>query len=194
MTLIERATSNTSDHRIDIPYGLYRIIAGRRTDAWYAIGYLGMRKIDVAMGDSLDDAISRMKQLLDQRLSALHRRRIDGVPSAAEFKEALDAMYPKLPERMAALVALHSRLLRASASLRDLSRRSGLDEAVILADYIRFGRRVGQALQFAPRENRLPRALWPILTVGEVDVSAQNRSDTVIKLRRQILEALGASR
>lgn len=191
MSWIERNSSTKSDQRIDLHYGLYRIVAGSSADASFAVGYLGSKKIDVETGDSLQMAVDAMKRRLDQRLSNLRARRVGGIPTTEEFEEALAALYPKLPERMAALVAIHSRLPRATVMLKDLSQRSGLDETVILADYVRFARRIGKALQFSPIERGVPRPLGPLLTIGQVDVAAKNRSDIAIRLRPQILKALG---
>lgn len=130
--------------------------------------------------------------MLDQHIDRLVQDRVDGVPSEAEFREALLALDAVEPTETMRLLIEHSRLPGGVATMGDLVRRSSRDEDSAVTDYARLGREVGTMLNFAPGPDGLERSLAPLLTFSVLETSSDGAS-VKQRLRPEVLAALGAT-
>lgn len=184
------AGSVTTTDRVSVTHGSYLIVGGRRNDACAAVGYLGNRQVEARTADSVDAAVAAVKGALDQRVSGLKAARDGEVPTENEYREALAALYGKLPKRMRAMLATHCRLPGSAASLIDMARRFEVSEATVKLDYGKMARQVGKLLDFAPAEAGIDRGLLPLLSLATLSF-AQNRPP-VLHLRPTFVGALRA--
>jgi hypothetical protein len=174
--------------RIDIAHHRYRIIAGQREGTCHAIAYLANRKIESLNGETVESAVDALKGVLDERMVRLRRDRVDGVPSAQEFCEALMALDEAGLKPVITLLAVHSRRPDAAATMEELARLAGRDESTIATDYMRFGRKLGAFLDFVPEVNGYDRTLAPMLTFT-VPETQPKKAGPVLRLRSEMLDA-----
>lgn len=174
--------------RIDIAHHHYRIIAGKREGVCQAIAYLANRKIDSINGETVEAAVDALKGALDERTVRLRRDRVDGVPSAQEFCEALMALDEAGLKPAIALLAVHSRRPDAAATMEDLARLADRDESATAAIYTRFGRKLGAFLDFVPEVNGYDRTLAPMLTFAVLEMQPK-KVGPVLQLRPEMLAA-----
>jgi hypothetical protein len=174
--------------RIDIAHHHYRIIAGQREGTCHAIAYLANRKIESLNGETVEAAVDALKGALDERMVRLRRDRVDGVPSAQEFCEALMALDEAGLKPVIALLAAHSRRPDAAATVEELARLADKDESTTATVYMRFGRKLGAFLDFVPEVNGYDRTLAPMLTFA-VPETQPKKGGPVLRLRPEMLEA-----
>jgi hypothetical protein len=174
--------------RSDIDYGLYRIIAGEQAKSFKAIAYVGMRKIAETTGDNADAAINSLKAFLDVRAAKRKQERETGVPSSAEFKEALEALRPSMPQQLIDILFTHRRLPDDTAAMLQLVRiSSAWTPAVMEVEYARLGRKISRLLEFSPLANGIEPQLMPIVVLATPKGSVHTRT---WKLRPQVAAAL----
>lgn len=174
--------------RIDIAHHHYRIIAGQREGTCHAIAYLANWKIESLNGETVEAAVDALKGALDERMVRLRRDRVDGVPSAQEFCEALMALDEAGLKPVIALLTAHSRRPDAAATVEELARLADRDESTTATVYMRFGRKLGAFLDFVPEVNGYDRTLAPMLTFA-VPETQPKKGGPVLRLRPEMLEA-----
>lgn len=174
--------------RIDITHHHYRIIAGQREGTCHAIAYLANRKIESLNGETVEAAVDTLKAALDERMVRLRRDRVDGVPSAREYWEALMALDEAGLKPAIALLVVHSRRPDAAATMEDLARVADRDESATAAIYTRFGRKLGAFMDFVPDVNGFDRTLAPMLTFAVLETQPK-KVGPVLRLRPEMLEA-----
>lgn len=186
----KKRSERSTERRIDIAHHHYRIVGGQGNGSCQAIAYIGKRKIYTTAGETVAAAVESLKVTLDEHLARLRQERVGGVPSACEFREALLALVPELPEKTIGLLVVHSRLPRAVATIGDLSRCSGQDEVMIGAGYARLGRKLSALLNFFPEPNGLDQAFTPVLTFAFVEMRP-DKAGAALRLRPEVFAALG---
>lgn len=174
--------------RIDVAHHHYRIIAGQRERVCQAVAYLANRKIHSINGETVEAAVDALKGALDERMVRLRGDRVDGVPSAQEFCEALMALDEAGLKPAIALLAVHSRRPDAAATMEELARLADRDESATETVYARFGRKLGAFLGFVPAVNGYDRTLAPMLTFA-VPETRPKKAGPVLRLRPEMLEA-----
>lgn len=177
--------------RTIVEHGAYQIIAGRRQGECAAVGYLGNKRIATATGDSVDAAVSAVSQALDVRVSGLRAERLDGVPTEAEYREALGGLYRGLPSRMKAMLETHCRMPGAATALSDLARRFGVSENTVKLGYGKLARGLSGVLDFAPVDDSIERRLLPLLCLGTIAASASGDRQ-LLHLSPELVGALRA--
>lgn len=186
----EPSAKTSADGRIDANHHHYRIIAGRRNAAGHAIVYLGRRKFDEVIADTVEAAVEAITSMLDEHRAGLRRERTDGVPTTKEFREALTVLEAELPASVFAALGVHVLTTNASASIVDLTRFGAGDEATVTAGYTRLGRRLAAVLEFTPEAGNLDRAFAAMQSFALVEATP-GRSAVLLRLRPQVVAALG---
>jgi len=190
MTKTRAKTARPSaDERVDIPHHHYRIVAGRLNGECRAIAYLGRRRFDSLTAASVAEAIETLKRTLDDHHAALRRERTASIPTDSEFREALDVLEAELPASVFGLLRAHAKHGGSTATVGDLARIGVGDEAVVLAEYTRLGRRLGDLLGFTPEKDGLGRGLAAMQSFAVVE-AASDRQPAQIRLRPQLVSAL----
>lgn len=174
--------------RIDIEYGLYRIIAGEQANSFKAIAYVGMRKVAETSGESSDAAINSMKALLDVRTAKRKQERSEDVPTSAEFRDALEALRPSMPQQLIDILCAHGRLPGDTATMLQLAKMcSAWTPAVMEVEYARLGRKLSRLLGFWPAANDVAPQLMPIVVIATPEGPARRGA---WRLRPEIAAAL----
>ncbi len=115
--------------RTEVTHGIYHIIAGHVAGSGQALAYLGGRRIHAATGDTVEAAVASVIDALELRVKALRAQREGGVPAAAEFHEALQAMDPRLVANVIPLLRAHRYLPQGNATFVDIQRATGRTES-----------------------------------------------------------------
>ncbi|MDP1875748.1 hypothetical protein [Phenylobacterium sp.] len=183
-------SSQTPSGKMDVTHGCYRILAGPRGEVGEAIAYVGMRKLDHLTEDSADEALAAMIARLDKRRDAFIAQRDEqGLPSADEYREALDATPLIMESRLDTTLHAHSQRPGARANVGDLARSCGLTETAFWLEYGRLGRRLSALLGIDPPKDKTVRQLASLYTFATFEAGARP-SDLTITLRPAFLEAL----
>jgi hypothetical protein len=185
----KRKRDRSTAERIDIDHHHYRIVAGQREGKCQAVACVGHQKVDTVTAESVALAVDAMKHILDERLSHLHRQRINGVPTEQEYREGLVALKAVMPDGEIDLLGRHSHRPGATASLSELARAAGQEQVRIAESYARLGRRLGNLLQFVPNVEGIDPALAPIAAFALVDPTSR-KGDETLRLRPEVIEAL----
>ncbi|MFC4172717.1 hypothetical protein ACFOYU_11690 [Microvirga sp. GCM10011540] len=155
--------------RREFTHGHYRVIAGERKGLNVAIAYLGERRIDQVVADRLEDAVASLIESLDERRRRYAEARIEGIPSAEEYREALERGASALNGARGFLF-WHLRAPDQRTTFGDLSRLAGSHPEDVTGAYLRLGRRLSTILKFRPAG--LDARLKPILTLAEATEAA----------------------
>jgi hypothetical protein len=159
-------------NRVEVEHGLYRIIAGNVGEVCKAVAYLGMggsRPVESAEGESVDTAVSLMKEVLDRRRAELRRSRRDGIPTSVEFLEAFAALPPKTWQTAIELLSGPTRAAPAPVTMDDLSRHSNLDSATVMGELQKLSRRFAALLDFEARDRTADKRFLPLLVLARID-------------------------
>jgi hypothetical protein len=159
-------------NRVEVEYALYRIIAGNVGEVCKAIAYLGMggsRRVEAVEGESVDAAVSLIKEMLDRRLAELRRRRREGIPTSVEFHEAFAALPPKMWETVIELLSSPARTVPAPVAMDDLSRHSNLDSATVMSELQKLGRKLAALLDFEPQHQKVDKRFLPLLVLASIE-------------------------
>ncbi|MDP2212436.1 MAG: hypothetical protein Q8J81_01155 [Phenylobacterium sp.] len=176
--------------KLDVTHGCYRILAGPRGEVGEAIAYVGMRKLDQLTDDTVDAAYAAMIVRLDARRDAFVAQRDEqGLPSADEYREALDATPLIADSRLDNTLHAHSQRANARANAGDLARSCGLTETAFWLEYGRLGRRLSALLAIDPPKDKTVRQLASLYSFATFEAGARP-SDLTITLRPAFLEAL----
>lgn len=144
---------NTVAGRVEREYRLYRIVAGEVGETCKAVAYLGMggiRPVEAVEATSVDEAVSLMKDVLEARLATMRLKRRDGIPSAAEFHEALAALPAKTREELRGLHIERLDPLAKESALATLSMRTQRDAAAIVDELRKAAGRLADLLDAKP--------------------------------------------
>jgi hypothetical protein len=180
----------TPSGKMDVTHGCYRILAGPRGEVGEAIAYVGMRKLDHLTEDSVDAALATMVARLDVRRDAFVAQRDEhGMPSADEYREALDATPLVMDSRLDTTLHAHSQRPGARANAADLARSCGLTETAFWLEYGRLGRRLSALLAIEAPKDKTPRQLASLYSFAPFEAGARP-SELTITLRPTFLEAL----
>lgn len=177
--------------RAESNYEFYRIVAGQMNGACQAIGYHGRHRIAAAAGKSVEEAVAEVKGELGKRSAALRQTRNNGMPTAAEYREALVAASVALPDGATTVLRIHSQQPGATATFAELARRSGEDEAGIARAYGRMGRSLEGMLNLSFESDGFDRQLATMQSFAVIEPS-QHRSKAALRLRTQVVEALNS--
>jgi hypothetical protein len=115
-------TTAQPNGRIDMQYGLYRLIAGRQGKEYRAIAYLGNKPRKSTSGNSVEEAVRELQKIIDDRVTRLSETRLANIPSAEEFRDAFESIREEITERQVHLLRLHRQRPGGVASFSDLSR------------------------------------------------------------------------
>lgn len=173
--------------RIDTTHNRYRIVGGQRDGICQAIAYLGRRRVYEANGETVAAAVDSLKRTLDEHIDRLIQERVEGVPCEAEFREALLALAPALTAETMKLLVGQSRLPGGAISVGELARRSGRDEATVVADYARLGRKLAAPFELCASTGRAR-------TVARVDPDLRVRGDIPRECGRGVAPETGSAR
>lgn len=144
---------NTVAGRVEREYRLYRIVAGEVGETCKAVAYLGMagiRPVEAVEASSVDEAVSLMKDVLEARLATMRLERRDGIPSAAEYHEALAALPATTREGLRGLHIERLDPLAKESSLATLSMRTQRDAAAIVDELRKAAGRLADLLDAKP--------------------------------------------
>ncbi len=174
--------------RVELQYGLYQSIGGEVGASFKAVAYVGRRRVAESSGEAADSTISSLKSYLDIR-SANHRQgRKEGVPTAAEFRDALASLRPDVPLPVMELLTTHSKLPGEAATLSQLAKISlGCTPSAVEIEYLRIGRKLSKLLEFSPETNGISGQLATMFVLATPQKSAR---EDAWKLRRELCEAL----
>lgn len=159
-------------NRVEVEHGLYRIIAGNVGDMCKAVAYLGMggsRPIEAAEGESVNAAVSLVKEVLDRRRAELRQSRRDGIPTSVEFLEAFAALPPKMWQTAIELLSGPTGAAPAPVTMDDLSRHSNLDSATLMNELRRLGRKLAALLDFEARDEIADKRFLPLLVLARIE-------------------------
>lgn len=187
----DRAHRLQVEERAETEYRHYRIIAGRMAGVCQAIAYAGNRKVAAQDGKSVDQAVSALEAVLEERLLDLRRERVHGIPTEIEFREAMSTLQGSGLKYAVELLTGHSRLPHATATPAQLARLCDGDQAVSRSAYERLGRRLATLLEFSPQANGLDRSLADALSFAEI-VPHPTQSGSALRLRPEVIGALRA--
>lgn len=179
--------------RTEATHRHFRIVAGRHGDnACQAIAYLGMARVAAIGGTTVAAAVSSLRAALDERCDRQRRARISGVPTSAEFREALMAIDPSRTDPALALLTQHSHRPGAVVTMSDLARFTGNDESTLKSMYGRLGRKLAGILAFSPEQEGLDRSMLPMLTFATLEELGAGRGGA-LRLRPEVVSAIASA-
>lgn len=163
--------------RIERGYRLYRIVAGDLGDRCKAVAYLGfgsIAPIEPVEASNVEEAIALMEAALDARLLEMQRRRRGGIPTVAEFREAIAALPTPVREDIRSLQIERLDPLSSQSVLEALSRRMQVDVQTITDKLRKVARKLGELLDAKPEgiENASDPLLLLVCIVAETDLQA----------------------
>ncbi|MFN3535970.1 MAG: hypothetical protein ACK4Y4_00805 [Brevundimonas sp.] len=177
--------------RIETTHGIYRIVAATRGMTAKAVAYAGMRLILQTDGDDEEAATGEALRQLDARTEALRIARVEGVPTAEEYLDALSALAPANARgELMRMLGVHMRLPDAEVTAARLARISSLDEGEVWRTYGRLGRRISAALTLG-RERRRSGDRYVVDAFAAV---TEQDDDLVIRLHPSFVEAVRSFR
>lgn len=180
------------NERIDIPYGPFRLVAATYRGVPQAVAFLGRLEKHRVNGDSLEEALADLQLLLEKDKTTRATLRIEGIPTANEYAEAVLGLRNYLSEETKSLVRAHLKMPELTASLSDLARATKCDRDTARRLYSSFGRLLGNALEFHPKvppASRLERGLAAFcLPIDEAahEQRWQLRNEVAIALAAQL--------
>lgn len=180
-------SAQTTD-RVSFDHGPYLVVAGRRNDTCAAIGYLANKLVEQATAETVDEAIELLIAALDRRTAEERARRVDGTPTAVEYREAFLVLTQKMPKRLKAMLALHCRQPNSAGTLHDLARRFDISEKSAAMDYAKLARGISKLLDFTPDDDALDRKLRPLLSMATLERVTES-GHPILRLRPELVEA-----
>jgi len=186
-----RSAQTQPSQRIDINYGVYRIIAGAPRGTPRAVAYAGDRPIEAVTDADVDATVRQIKSVLDSRLETFQGRRVADVPTTEEFHDLLASLPNPWIGKLRPILQFHAGRFPEGATIGQLSRACGSDLTTVWHHYGRFGRKVISALRVpAPKDVRLDPNVLPVMTFARLTRSTTMEEWTV-SLRPELLAALG---
>ncbi len=140
-------------------------------------------------GDSLEDIIQHMRDVVDQHIDQKIRQRGNREPSMSEIADAFNLIWKKLKPSQIRLLHTHARAQDGSISMADLQDLSGYSSsAEMLLDYADIGNRLINELGYLPKSgNNLDPALSVLL---EVDGTRSHSIDGKWVLKNDIVSVI----
>ena len=164
------ARQKTVAGRIEREYRLYRIVAGDLGETCKAVAYLGMSgtgPVETVEAPSVDEAVSRMKDALEARLSRMRQERRDGIPTEAEFREGLAALPASVRAGIRGLHIERLDPLSPTSALATLSLRMQTDVVTIVEELRKTARKLGDLMDEEPQGGGTE--VDPLRLLGTVD-------------------------
>lgn len=180
------APQDTAPRRDEL-IGMYRLIAARSAGAYRAAAYAGMRRVELAEGETIDEAFAAVAALVAARIERQRRERADGWPTAEEYRDAIEATPLRDSQRLSALLLAHAQRPEARATWSELAQAAGVDTTAAKLEYARLGRKLAKFLDLE-MDMAAGRDAAP-LTTFTVGLTAGSASTTV-QLRPEVVEAL----
>lgn len=172
-------------------HGPYRIIAGALENECRAIAYLGPRQMDAASAATVDEAVAAVKDLLDARMAQRRESRVNGVPAASEYREALGNLPANQRSKVLPLLLAHGRMPDGKLAVQELVRRFDFDATEVLTAYRRLGRSFAAYLDFAPKEHDFHPKQAVLAVFAIADAPGQEAGPALtMSLRPELIEAL----
>lgn len=176
--------------RVETEHKIYKIVAADMRGRSEAFAFAGRRKIDELAASSVAGAVDEMRARLDARLAAFTKRRVDGIPSAEEFADALNVAFANGQARLEKSLSAHRRFRNATATLAETASRSDLSEEQVERDYLRFGRWLSAQLQAVPTEpSNAPEKRQPMAVFASFDMDRRGAPVRLV-LRPELVAAL----
>lgn len=158
--------------RVELQHALYRIVAGRVADTCKAVAYLGsggVRPVEAVEAESVDAAVTLMKDVLDDRVAELRSARQDGIPAIVEFREALLAA--SVQSRAFAMNLLPAVTVGESRpmTMEEMSQRTASDGASTERELLKLGRELTALLGFTTQAEGLGKRHVALLVLGTIE-------------------------
>lgn len=149
------AAAVRDSRRTDLAAGRNRIVAGELKGRCVARLFLGERQILEPERDSVAAAIAAVRAAIEERHRERLARRKNGVPTAAEFAEALELMAGDLPDGHRGMLRAHRCAPGRTLTSREIARAGGYaDFEAANLQYGLLGRRIAELLNYRPDRRR----------------------------------------
>jgi hypothetical protein len=175
--------------RVDITFMRYRIIAGPAGDSFKALAYIGSERVATSEGCTAQEATEDLKIKLAARDAEMRASRVDGVPQAQEYFEALAIIGMREVMLVEPALRFHAGAEGETTTFPDMARALGVGQEDIVQKYIDLGRRVGRELEFQPSDKRFSQRYEAILALASAESDANGRL-IGIRLRPQFRDGL----
>lgn len=127
---------------------------------------------------------------LDVRTAKRKQERRKEVPTSAEFRDALEALRPSMPQQLMDILCAHRRLPGDTATMLQLAKMcSAWTPAVMEVEYARLGRKISRLLGFLPEARDVAPPLMPIVVIATPEGMVRRGA---WRLRPEIAAALDA--
>lgn len=184
------AKAPTTGARIDIQHGYYRVVGVMRGPGALSVAYAGMTRIAEGEGAQPKDAVADVIHALDARLARfLSSRDADGMPSEAEYRDAIDAIPIAGSESLLRLLRFHGRRPGHAATAAQIARMATVDEKTVWFEYGRLGRKLHAFLKLAKLKKAASGERFTVESFAVVS-RADEQSPWVITLRPAFVAAL----
>lgn len=182
--------------RETIKYRQYDIFLIDKDSGSFAAAYLVRKKLAEANASSQEAVLLQLKHILDERDQSRKKSRVEGVPTAEEFAEALTALESKISDAQWMMLKTH---YNSQSSMRPGEREltaEGLANAAGYKNwsagnlhYGRLGRLLGEFLSFTPVETDADgQPIWTFVLA--TNIHFQHKRMGVWKLRKEVSAAL----
>ncbi len=150
MLKVEKAAYRQHDLRVMLVGKRYRGVALR-----------GGRKIAEAESDTVEGCLVVLRDLLDRRAEAEAARRVDGVPTAAEFAEALALLAPRMHDGWWAMLRAHRVAPDRALTAGELAEAADYQNySAANLQYGRLGFELAQILNYKPETRSDGTPVW----------------------------------
>lgn len=187
----EEASATLTTEREDYQYGPYRIIAAFMNGGYHAYAYAGSKVVIKLSGEDADAVTREMHEAVDAHVQELQKNRSpEGVPSANEYREAMEMLPGKMPKRL--FSHLKSRLKRHGNKIviGDMMRDMEHDTPQATENsFALLGRQLIKQLNFEPSSNALPDKLKPFHVLAN-PLKKRNDGTIIWELRPEVVKAL----
>jgi hypothetical protein len=172
-----------------LQYGPYTIRARQQDGTARAIACRGeVKVIDVKAG-TVEEALLLARDELIQREKWFQQQRVNGVPTAEEYIEALQGLHGQIGKHHWLMLKAHYRAPDRKLTARQLARAAGYAEhAVANEKYGRLARLIAEFLNYQPRVRGDGTPVWTS-TIAE-DAGEEDGPEWVWSLRPEVAEAL----
>lgn len=180
--------SGPAQRSLDLVHGKFRIVAGTHKDMHKAVAYLGPKPVEAIEGESPRAACDTMRDILDDRVATQRNERVEGVPCASEYADAIASFDSDSRENAIDLFLTHARYPGRRARLEEVARRFG-NQSEAVGNYLSYCRKLAGLLKFSPRAEDCPRELLPALVAAKID-PAEADSEPVMEMRDELADAI----
>lgn len=177
--------------RVELDYQSYRIVAGDRNGVPVALAYSGGAVALTTDGETVDQALESLKQIIDFSIATLLKARGDNPPSADDYRAAMTRLPSQMPDASRKILQIHHALPDHASTLANLATLARCEVSALIADYARLGRQLAKSLHFTPVCKAMPRTILPLLTMAEPQ-SLDAPDTSLWVLRPSLADALDA--